>query len=57
MQASRFKSLNVVLPLAMTVAVLSGCAEQMERHQTDNPVVAGYRTVFHHAKWQQGKEP
>jgi len=57
MIASKSKSLNAALPLVMIVGLLSGCAEHLETHQTDNPVVGGYRHVFHHAKWQQGKEP
>jgi pilus biogenesis lipoprotein CpaD len=58
MEASRFKSLNAVLPMAMVLALLGGCAEHLqEEHQTNNPIVGGYRHVFHHAKWKQGKEP
>jgi type IV pilus biogenesis protein CpaD/CtpE len=57
MHAPLPKSLNAALPLALVLGLLSGCAEHLETHQTDNAVVGGYRHMFHHGNWQQGPAP
>jgi pilus biogenesis lipoprotein CpaD len=57
MHAPLPKPLNAALPLVLVLGLLSGCAEHLETHQTDNPAVGVYRHVFHHGKWQQTRAP